>query len=323
MPVKDIPAIRTQNKFRTDGYVKSLPNKAAKPHKKPTELETSNIKTGLQLSLESTYLSVIFATEKRIDAKIGMKIGGILLINIPFYKSFNFKKILVSSPYFLFHHFFMEADNTNKSIISALNWRYATKIFDPTQKITEDQLNTILEIGRLAPSSVGIEPWKFIVVENAEIRAKLRDASWGQPKVTDAAHIIVFAARTDAENLTAELIDRTAKIQNVDPSTLDGLKQMAQGAIGTRKNADLQAGWLQAQAYIPLGMMVEAASLMGIDNCPMEGFLPDQVDEILGLKAKNLHSVAMLALGYRNPEDPAAKRQKVRRSFDEVIEFVK
>lgn len=209
-----------------------------------------------------------------------------------------------------------------EQILKALGWRYAVQNFDGTKKIGESELETILESGRLTPSSFGLEPWKFIVIENAEIRQKIQAASYGQPKVSEASHLVVIARRTDArEKIVGERITRTAKIQNQEESSLDGFKQMLDGVIGSRDDAALDA-WNARQAYIALGMMMETASLLGVDNAAMEGFDPSAVDEILGLKEKNLTSTVMLALGYRG-EDTSAERPKVRRDFDEVVEFVK
>lgn len=207
-----------------------------------------------------------------------------------------------------------------QEILAALNWRYATKIYDPSKKVSREDLMTILESARLAPSSIGLEGWKFIVVENPEIRAQLREASYGQPKVTDATYIVVIARRTDGENLAQELVTRAAKQQGVTEESLDGLRKMAEGGAG-KPQPELDA-WLRAQTFIPLGIMIETAALLKIDGGPMEGFDPAKVDEILGLSAKHLKSTSMFAIGYRG-EDPAATRAKVRRDFDEVVEFVK
>jgi len=206
--------------------------------------------------------------------------------------------------------------------LKALNWRYGVKVFDPTKKISEQDLNTILESGRLAPSSIGVEPWKFIVVENKELREKIRKASYDQSKVTDAAYLVIMARRTDIrENIANELIERTAETQKVKHEELGGLRQMAEGGIARQDDLSLDA-WAKAQTYIPLGIMIHSAALLGIDAGPMEGFNGAEVDEILGLKAKNLKSTTILTLGHRG-EDPAAQRPKVRRKFEDVVEFIK
>lgn len=208
------------------------------------------------------------------------------------------------------------------NILDALKWRYATKIFDHEKMISEDDLHTILEAGRLSPSSFGVEPWKLIVVENTELRAKIRAVGYDQPKITDAAYLIVIARRTDARaNLANDLVARTASIRGVDPNTLAGLGDMVSGFIATLSDEKLDA-WVAMQCYIPLGVMVSAASIMGIDNGPMEGFNPAEVDKILGLPEKHLASTTFLTLGHRG-DDPAGSQPKVRRDFEEVVEFVR
>lgn len=208
----------------------------------------------------------------------------------------------------------------SQEITAALLTRYAVKTFDATKKINEKDLNTILESGRLSPSSIGLEPWKFFVVTNPEVRKKMLAASHDQTKVTDASHLIVITYRTDTGKLASELISRIALIQGKTKEQLAGLQKMAEGAISRQEEPALQS-WLKAQTYIPLGIMILTASLLGIDNCPMEGFDPKQINEILGLNEKNLSVATILALGYRG-EDPYAKLPKVRRTFDEVIETV-
>lgn len=209
-----------------------------------------------------------------------------------------------------------------QEILNAMNWRYATQVFDAEKRVSPEEMRAILEAARLAPSSFGIEPWKFLVIENPEVRAKLREVGFGQPKITDASHLVVVARRTDVrEHITQELIERCAKQQGVDPSKLDGLKNMVEGSLAARSDAEVDT-WVRSQTYIPLGIMIETAALLGIDAGPMEGFMPAGVDEVLGLKEKNLSATSMIAFGYRG-EDSAAKRPKVRRPFEEVVEFVK
>ena len=209
-----------------------------------------------------------------------------------------------------------------EQILKALNWRYATNIFDLNKKVSDEDIHTILESARLSPSSFGIEMWKFIVVRNPEIRAKLREAGYGQAKITDASHLVLITYRTDiVGNISKERVDRISKIQNVDPLSLDGLKQMIDGSVEQKSKDGTLEAWIKMQSYIPLGIMVETASLLGVDNAPMEGFSPEKVGEILNLKEKNLKIATMLALGYRGT-DPASARAKVRRAFDEVVEFI-
>lgn len=206
-------------------------------------------------------------------------------------------------------------------IIEALKNRYATKAFDINKKVSDSDLQTILESARLAPSSFGIEAWKFLVVNNPEIRAQLRAAGYDQPKFTDASHLIVLARRTDSENISNELIDRTAAIQGKTVEDLAGLKQMVDGSIAFKTGTNTFDSWVAAQTYIALGMMIETAALVGIDTCPMEGFDAQKVDEIIGLADKKLAAVSILALGYRG-DDTHATLPKTRRDFNEVVEVI-
>jgi nitroreductase len=141
--------------------------------------------------------------------------------------------------------------------------------------------------------------------------------------VTDASHIIIITYRTDSEeNLAKERIERTAKIQNDGSSKLTSLKTMLENTVAQKIKDGTLETWIQAQSYIPLGIMIETAALLGIDGGPMEGFEPDKVDEILGLAEKKLKSITMFAIGYRG-DDPASLRLKVRRNFDDVVEIIK
>lgn len=209
---------------------------------------------------------------------------------------------------------------THEEIISALKKRYAVKVFDPSKKVNDDDLATILESARLSPSSFGFEPWKFIVVANPDIRAKLRAAGYDQTNITDASHLIVIAQRTEPDALVDELITRAAAARGKEKSELAGFEKMVAGAMSSVQG-EARDRWLKAQTYIPLGIMIETAALLGVDTCPMEGFDPEQVDVILGLKEKHLHAATMLAVGYRG-NDPYATSPKVRRAHDEVIETI-
>jgi nitroreductase len=208
-----------------------------------------------------------------------------------------------------------------QEIIEALKRRYAVKIFDTSKKVSEDDLKTILESGRLSPSSLGLEPWKFIVVTNKDIREKIRAVSHDQTKITDASHLIVIAYRTDPEKLVSESIDRTSKIQNKTKEELAPLQKMLEGAVNGQMDAKMREGWIKSQTYIPLGIMIETAALLGIDACPMEGFDKAQVDSILGLNDKNLSVATILTIGYRG-DDAYANLPKVRRTYSEVVETI-
>ena len=209
----------------------------------------------------------------------------------------------------------------NKKITDALTWRRAVKVFDTTKKVSDADLDTILEAGRLAPSSFGIEAWKFLVVEDPAVRTKLREAAYGQAQVAEASQLVVVARRTDAANIPPELIERSAAAQGKSPADLDGFLQAVTGAVMGKPEGPVRDGWIAAQTYIALGMMMVAASILEIDNAAMEGFDRAKVDEILGLASKNLSAVTFLVLGYRG-DDAWSKTPKVRRTMEEVVERI-
>ena len=202
--------------------------------------------------------------------------------------------------------------------LDALKWRYATKVFDTSKKVPEEKMNELLEAARLAPNSFGLDAWAFVVVENPELRAKLREAAWNQAQVTDASHLVVFCRQKDLTVADGEaLIKLTAETRGIDPAMLDGYKQMVIGAISGRTE-EQKAEWMTKQVYIALGMFLSACALEGIDAGPMEGFDAAKFDEILGLEAKGLKSAVICAVGYRG-DDKYASAAKVRKSADQVI----
>ena len=205
-------------------------------------------------------------------------------------------------------------------LLQALNWRYAVKSFDATKKVPEDVFAQIMEATRLAPSSFGLELWKFVVVENSELRAKVREVSWNQAQVTDASHLVVLCRQADVTPADVEaFIARTATTRGLtDVSVLDGYKQMILGTVNAL-DASSKASWMGKQVYLALGFMIAEASELGVDTCPMEGFDSAKVDAILGLEAMGLKSVVLCPVGYRSAEDKYAELAKVRRSKEEVL----
>ncbi len=206
-----------------------------------------------------------------------------------------------------------------ETIDEALFWRYATKLFDPTKTLTQEELQPVLEAMRLAPSSFGLPFWKAIIITNKEIREKLREAAYGQPQITDASHLIVIAVRNDIdENLVDTYIAKMAETRSTSIESLTGFGDMMKGTIKGRDAVALRE-WASKQAYIALGFALETAALHKIDTCPMEGFDPKQFDEILGLAKLNLESKVILPIGHRSAEDPSALAVKVRMSDDELF----
>ena len=208
------------------------------------------------------------------------------------------------------------------AVLAQLHWRYATKKFDPARKIPPDLWDRLEQTLHLAPSSYGLQPWRFVVVTDPAVRAKLHAVGYKQPQLLDASHLVVFAAKKGMGPADADrLIRRTAEVRGVPEESLDGYRQMMAGSLTAKPPADVDA-WMSRQAYIPLGVFLTACALVGVDACPMEGFQPDQFDDILGLKAKGYGSLALAAAGYRAADDPYATLAKVRYPRAEVIERV-
>lgn len=210
-----------------------------------------------------------------------------------------------------------------KNIIDALNWRYATKEFDKDKKLSPEQLHTVTEALRLSASSFGLQPWKFIVVTNQEIRAKLKEVAWGQNQITDASHLIVLATQ---KNVDAAFVDKyvadVSATRGVPVENLKGYADMMKGSIGARTPEQVSQ-WAAKQTYIALGTAMAAAALEGIDSCPMEGFDSAKFDEILGLAALGLESSVLLPVGFRAASDATAAYKKVRFAEKDVIVEVK
>ena len=201
----------------------------------------------------------------------------------------------------------------------ALEWRYATKKYDPHRKVTEEQLGELLDAAHLAPSSFGLQPWKFIVVNDPALRAKLRAAAWEQSPVTDASHFVVFAAkRTLAETDVRAYIDDIARTRKIPVESLKGYEDMMNGSVASRSPEELRI-WNQKQVYIALGMFLSAAALARIDATPMEGFDPAQFDSILGLEEEGLTATVIAAVGYRAADDHSAAYKKVRFPLNDVV----
>ena len=202
------------------------------------------------------------------------------------------------------------------NLLDALNWRYATKRMNG-KAVPQDKIETIVEAARLAPSSMGLQPYALLLIENPEIKTKLQPAAFNQPQILEASHLLVFAAWDD---VTAEHVDTyindIATTRGVPAETLEGFKASLMSIVNGRTK-EQKYEWAARQAYIALGTAIAAAAIEQVDATPMEGFVPDQVDQILGLTEKGLRSVTILALGYRdNEQDYLANAKKVRRSRD-------
>jgi nitroreductase len=198
-------------------------------------------------------------------------------------------------------------------------WRYATKKFDTTKKVSGEDLATLKEAIQLSASSFGLQLYKVIVVENPELRAQLQGASWGQSQIVDASHLLVFANQTTVDNGDVDsYLNNVAATRNLPIDALTGYGDYMKGFIGNLPE-EVKPIWTSKQTYIALGNLLNAAAELKIDVTPMEGFEPEKYNEILGLDKLNLNAALVAAVGYRHEEDATQHYAKVRKSNDDLF----
>ncbi|AHB88817.1 bifunctional oxygen-insensitive NAD(P)H nitroreductase / dihydropteridine reductase [Thermosynechococcus sp. NK55a] len=206
-------------------------------------------------------------------------------------------------------------------ILQQLQWRYATKKFDPNRKIPAVLWQTLLQSLVLAPSSFGLQPWKFYVIETPELRQALLPHTWNQRQVVDASHLVVFAIKS---HLNAADVDRylarQAEVRQTSVEELQGYGDLVKGFLQSPPYPLNVDEWSARQVYIALGQFMVTAALLGIDTCPMEGFLPQEYDRLLNLPAQGYHAVVVCAAGYRAADDQYATSPKVRYPLEAVVE---
>jgi len=204
------------------------------------------------------------------------------------------------------------------NIVEDMQWRYACKKFDPAKKLTEEQVNALLESMRLTASSYGLQPWCFVRVKNTELREGLVAHCYNQAQVKDASDLFVLCAKTDLTEADVDAyIDDTVNKRSLEKSSLEGFKKMMMYSI--KWPDEKKKTWMDKQLYIALGTLMSACAMMRIDSCPMEGFVPSKVDELLNLKEMGLRSVLLCPVGYRADDDAYAKLAKVRFDSEQVI----
>lgn len=197
-------------------------------------------------------------------------------------------------------------------LLAALRFRYATKAFDSARKIPAETWDALERSLVLTPSSFGLQPWKFLIVESPEVRGKLKAASWGQAQVTDASHLVVLAARTDLVQADIDAwIARLSEVQGTPAEALAGLSGMI-SSFSANMTAPEKQAWNTRQVYIALGQLMASAALLGIDSCPLEGISPADYDTVLGLTGTGYATAVACALGYRSPDDKYAAAPKAR-----------
>ena len=209
---------------------------------------------------------------------------------------------------------------TTDTLLAQLNWRYATKAFGPAKKISTADWTALEQVLVLTPSSYGMQPYKFLVITDPAVRQRLVPVSWNQTQPVDCSHYVVFAVRTTTGEADVDAyMARIAAVRGGTADALGGFKKMLMSDIVTGPRSAIVQEWATRQAYIALGNFMTAAALAGIDTCPMEGFVPEKYDEILGLPAKGLASVVACAAGYRAEGDKYATLPKVRFPASDLI----
>jgi len=205
-------------------------------------------------------------------------------------------------------------------LIQKLQWRYATKKMNPAKAVPQEKVDRILEATRLAATSSGLQPYEVIVVTSKEVREKIKPIAWNQEQITDGSHLLVFAAW---DNYTAERINTMFDLVNAERGfTSEGWENYRKMLLSTYPAREPEVNFNHAarQAYIGLGTALIAAAEEQVDATPMEGFDAKALDEILGLKARGLRSVAMVPLGYRAEDgDWLVNLKKVRRAREDFV----
>lgn len=209
------------------------------------------------------------------------------------------------------------------NLVEQLQWRYATQKFDPAKKLSEGDWQSLEQALVLTPSSYGLQPWKFVVVQNPDVRKDLRAASWNQAQVEEASHFVVFCT---LDKVNEEWIDRHLKIlAGTRGLPLESLQKYKNGMIRDLINGPRAAAareWSARQCYIALGNFMTAAAVLNIDTCPMEGLDPAKYDKILGLEGRGFSTLVACAAGYRLADDKYATAKKVRFPIKDVIEYI-
>ena len=199
------------------------------------------------------------------------------------------------------------------------NWRYATKKFDVTKKVSTADLELLKEAIQLTTSSYGLQPYTVIIVENPALRAQLLPFSWGQSQIVDASHLLVFANILDlGQNVIDDYFANLIQTRGIPAESVKGYKDFMTSNI-TSLPEDVRNTWTSKQTYLALGNLMNAAAELKIDVCPMEGFVPAQYNEILGLDKLNLNASLVAAIGYRSEEDASQNYKKVRKSKENLF----
>ncbi len=207
-----------------------------------------------------------------------------------------------------------------KSFAKALDFRHACKVFDEKQKISDEDMHFILEAGRKSPSSFGMELWKFLVITNDELKAKIRPLCWNQPQITSCSHLVIILCHIDGARVGSGLVEQRVSRGGRDKEKQEWYLNLYGGHLKDVLSDDEKTySWTVRQTYIAAGNMMTAAATKGIDSCPIEGFDKVKVEDALGLDTKKMQVALVLPFGYRiNPQS-----KQIREPFESVVEFIK
>lgn len=207
------------------------------------------------------------------------------------------------------------------NLINHLNWRYATKVFNPERKVSQEDLGLIKEAIRLSVSAYGLQLYKVLIIENTEIRKELRKVSWDQSQITDASHLFVFCNYTHNYSYQVDAyIQRTMAAQHANHDALQQYGESIKNNI-SKMPADERKSWSEKQTYLALNNLLLACAELRIDACPMEGFDNRAYNRILGLDELGMNAAVIATIGYRSVADEAQARKKVRKSMEDLFEM--
>ncbi len=223
----------------------------------------------------------------------------------------------------------LNQETKKQEILDAFHFRHATKEFDPTKKISDENFEFILETGRLSPSSVGYEPWKFVVVQNQQLREKLRGITWGgQGQLPTASHFVIILARTikDTKYDSDYVANQMLHVKQIPEDLFEQIKvrykSFQEHDLNLLESDRSMFDWASKQTYIALANMMTAAAQIGIDSCPIEGFDYDKVQALLAdeglLEDGHLAVSVMVAFGYRKNEP----RPKTRKPIEDIVQWI-
>ena len=204
-------------------------------------------------------------------------------------------------------------------IIKQLQWRYATKKFDASKILTPAKLNTLKEAFNLTATSFGLQTLNLVIVKNKTLRESLLPYSYNQPQVVNASHLLVICIQENIEDSDViNYYNNIKTIRNTPESILNPYREQLQGMM-QKKTVEQRQSWSKNQAYMALGNLMTVCAIENIDACPMEGFIPEQYDQILKLGEKGLKSVLILPVGYRADDDMFSTLKKVRKSINQTV----